>query len=284
MTAPVPHDPPPLERLQTAFRADRTSDDPATDLRALVFVLDAQEALPSFGRLRDWALERLAPAPGETAVDVGCGTGAVVRVLAERVGSAGRAVGVEPNAGLRQVAVERSASLARAPTFVDGNAYALPFEDASVDVLHCERVWQHLTEPERAAAEVARVLRPEGRAAVLDSDWGTMLIEPGDADVVRRVNEAFWDTAPNPFAGRRLRALLRAAGLEVDDEVGSSAYVLPEPMLAGGAMAVPALRRALAAGTVTQAEADAFLADLREASERGAAFMSVTMFAVVGRR
>src|SRR4051794_2667193 len=231
MTAPVPDDPPPLERLQTAFRADRTSDDPAADLRALVFVLDAQEALPSFGRLRDWAIERLAPAPGETAVDVGCGTGAVVRVLAQRVGSAGRAVGVEPNAGLRRVAVERSAALSPAPTFVDGSAYALPFEDASVDVLHCERVWQHLTEPERAAAEVARVLRQGGRAAVLDSDWGTMLIEPGDAEVVRRVNQAFWDVAVNPFAGRRLRPLLRAAGLEVDDEVGSSAYVLPEPML-----------------------------------------------------
>src|SRR4051794_40980490 len=134
MTAPVPDDPPRLERLQTAFRADRTSDDPAADLRALVFVLDAQEALPSFQRLRDWALDRLAPAPGETVVDIGCGTGAVLRALAQRVGSSGRAVGVEPNAGLRQVAVERSASLSPAPRFVDGNAYALPFEDGSVDV------------------------------------------------------------------------------------------------------------------------------------------------------
>ena len=118
---------------------------------------------------------------------------------------------------------------------------------------------------------------------MLDSDWGTMLIEPADADVVRRVNQAFWDVAVNPFAGRRLRALLRAAGLQVDDEVGSSAYVLPQAMLAGGAMALPAVQRALAAGTVTQAEADAFLAGMREAAGRGAAFMSVTMFAVVGR-
>ena len=115
MTAPVHDDPPRLERLQTAFRADHTSDDPAADLRALVFVLDAQEALPSFGRLRDWGSSALAPAPGETAVDVGCGTGAVVRVLAQRVGSAGRAVGVEPNAELRQVAAERSASTLPGP-------------------------------------------------------------------------------------------------------------------------------------------------------------------------
>src|SRR4051794_29591143 len=284
MTAPVPDDPPRLDRLQTAFRADRTSDDPAADLRALVFVLDAQEALPSFQRLRDWALERLAPAPGETAVDVGCGTGSVVRALVQRVGPTGRAVGVEPNARLRQLAVERSASMSPSPTFVDGNAYALPFEDASVDVLHCERVWQHLAEPERAAAEIARVLRPGGRAAVLDSDWGTMLVEPGEADVARRINQAFWDASPNPFVGRRLRALLRATGLAVDPDVGSSAYVLPEAMARDGAMTRIAAGRAIGAGTVSADEAEVFLDRLRDAADAGTAFMAVTMFCAVARR
>src|SRR3954453_19958604 len=117
MTAPVPDDPPPLERLQTAFRADRTSDDPAADLRALVFVLDAQEALPSFQRLRDWALERLAPAPGETAVDVGCGAGTVVRPLAGGLGPPGPGGGVGARRWGGGRRAERRAAPARGRTF-----------------------------------------------------------------------------------------------------------------------------------------------------------------------
>jgi SAM-dependent methyltransferase len=284
MTAHAPDRPPQLERLQGAFRTDHRTDDPAEDLRALVFVLDVQESQPAFQRLRDWAMERLAPQAGETAVDVGSGAGAVARALALRVGTTGRAVGVEPNAGLRGVAEERSAGLGPSPTFVDGDAYALPFEDASIDVVHCERVWQHLAEPTRAAAEIARVLRPGGRAAVLDSDWGSMLVEPGDPDVVRRVNQAFWDASPNPFSGRRLRALLRVAGLGVDADIGSSAPVMPDELTRGGAMAAQAVQRARQAGTVTAAEAEAFVTGLREATDRGTAFMSVTMFAVVARR
>jgi SAM-dependent methyltransferase len=284
MTAQAPDRPPQLERLQGAFRTDHETDDPAEDLRALVFVLDAQESQPAFQRLRDWAMEKLEPQVGETAVDIGSGAGAVVRALARRVGASGRAVGVEPNVGLRGVAEERSVGLAEAPTFVDGDAYALPFEDASVDVVHCERVWQHLTDPARAAAEIARVLRPGGRAAVLDSDWGTMLIEPGDPDVVRSINQAFWDANPNPFSGRRLRALLRGAGLTVDADVGSSAPVMPDELTRGGAMAGQAVQRARQAGTVTAAQAEAFTTGLRDATDAGTAFMSVTMFAVVARR
>jgi SAM-dependent methyltransferase len=284
MTAPAPDGPPQMERLQTAFRTDHRSDDPAADLQALVFVLDAQESQPCFERLRDWAMERLAPREGETAVDVGSGTGTVVRALAERVGRTGRAVGVEPNAGLRGVAEERAADLVPTPAFVDGDAYVLPFDDASVDVVHCERVWQHLAEPARAAAEVARVLRPGGRAAVLDSDWGTMLVEPGEPDLVRRVNQAFWDVTPNPFSGRRLRAMLRSAGLEVEPDIGSSAYVLPEQMTRDGAMMGLALRRAVASGSVSADEAETFVGRLREAADQGTSFMAVTMFAVVARR
>ena len=284
MTGPAPDRPPQLERLQTAFRADRPSDDPEADLEALVFVLDAQEALPAFRRLREWTAARLDPRPGETAVDVGSGAGTVARSLAAAVGATGRALGVEPNAGLRRVAEERSASATSRPTFVDGNAYALPLDDASVDVLHCERVWQHLADPARAAAEVGRVLRPGGRAAVLDSDWATMLVEPGDPDVLLRVSRAFWDASPNPFAGRRLRALLHGAGLEVDPDVGSSAYVLPDEITRGGAMLAVGIRRALQEGAITTAEGEALVAGLAAATDAGTAFMSVTMFAVVAGR
>jgi ubiquinone/menaquinone biosynthesis C-methylase UbiE len=270
---------PEVERLVTAFRTDHETDSPEKDLAALVFVLDLQEQLPAFQRFRAWAMERLAPLPGSVAVDVGCGAGAVVAALAERVAPAGRAVGVEPNQLLRGVADERWADVGVAE-FVDGDAYALPFEDASVDVLHCERVWQHLADPQQAAHEVARVLRPGGRAVILDSDWATFTLTPGDPDVVRRVSEASRAQTPNPFSGRFLRAQLRAAGLVVDPDIASSAFVVPEELLAQSAMVDQQAQLALDAGAITEEERRRLLADIASAAARGEAFAAVTMYGV----
>lgn len=251
------------------------------ELAGLVFVLDTQEALPSVQRLRDWSLAAIAPAGGEVAVDVGCGTGAEVRRLAELVGPHGRAVGVEPHPGLRGVAAERSAGTGA--SFVDGDAVSLPFDDAGVDVLRCERVFQHLPDPAGAAREIARVLRPGGRAVVIDSDWSTVVTRPGDADVVRRYNEAMWRRTPNPFAGRDLRAQLQAAGLTVDPDIGSTAVVFPDAFLTDPVMLRVNSALAVDDRAITRAEADQLIDEFVAAARTGDAFLAVTMFAVVAR-
>ncbi|NHA70162.1 methyltransferase domain-containing protein, partial [Phycicoccus flavus] len=90
---------------------------------------------------------------------------------------------------------------------------------------------------------------------------------------------ALW---PNPYSGRRLRSLLREAGLDVEPDVGSSALVVPEEMLPGllatqGAALVEA-------GVVTADEVSALNREVEAASGHGDAFVSVTMFAAIGRR
>lgn len=263
----------------TSFHRGNVAADAAADTAGQVFVLDMQESLPGVVRLRDWALAALAPQPGETAVDVGSGTGAEVRRLAAAVGESGRAVGIEPHAGLRAVAEERSAGTGA--TFVDAEATDLPFEDGTVDVIRCERVFQHLSDPAGAVQEFARVLRPGGRVVVIDSDWGTAVQTPGDPALVRRL-WAFRDgQSPNPYAGRHLPGQFARAGLAVDPDIAATAVVPP-----AGALLVlvqKSLEDAVAAGVVTKAEADRLLAEIRAAQEAGEAFMAVTMFAVLGR-
>ncbi|WP_372339033.1 methyltransferase domain-containing protein [Actinoplanes sp. RD1] len=51
----------------------------------------------------------------------------------------------------------------------------LPFGDDSFGAVRCERVTQHLTEPDKAIAELVRVLRPRGRLLLIDTDWDSML-------------------------------------------------------------------------------------------------------------
>ncbi len=280
----VPELPGQLHRLATAFQKEHESDDAEADLAAVLYALDLQESLPSVRRLRAWTLERLAPRDGETAVDVGSGTGSVVRELAGLVGPAGRAVGVEPNPRLRALAEERAAAAGSAATFLDGDATALPFADGSVDLLRSERVWQHLTDPAAAAAETARVLRPGGRAAILDSDWATRTIFPGDPRVGRAMDDAFVFSQPSPFVGRQLRPLLTRAGLEVDPDIGSSAVVFPDAMLREASLLAENVRRAVEVGAITAEQGETFVDDVRAAAEEGLAFGSVTMFAAVARR
>jgi ubiquinone/menaquinone biosynthesis C-methylase UbiE len=250
----------------------------------LIWLLDRQAETPPIRRIRAWAMEQLAPQHGETAVDVGSGTGHDVQAFGELVGSGGRAVGVEPNPRMRAVAEERAAAAGSTATFVDGVAAALPFADASVDVIRSERVFQHLDAPEAAAAEIARVLRPGGRAAILDSDWGTAVMHPGDVDVVRRMQSFLWDAWANPTSGRRLPQLLLGVGLLVEPDIGSTAVVLPQAVAAAAPMVQESSAAAVEAGVITTDERETLLAGLARAGQEGWAFVSVTMYAVVARK
>lgn len=274
---------PELTLTPTSFRKGNVADDAAGDLASQIFVLDAQEAMPGVGRLRDWARAELAPVAGEVAVDVGCGTGTEVRRLAHAVGPTGRAVGVEPHPGLRAEAERRSAMEDSAATFVDGDAVALPFDDGSVDVLRCERVFQHLTDPDTAARDFARVLAPGGRVAVTDSDWGTIVLSPGDPDVVRRLNEASWGRMANPFSGRHLRRQLTTAGLDVSPDIGATAVLFPDEMLRDPVMLRLNAALAVEEAAITAEEAAGLEAEVVAAAEVGEAFFAVTMFCVVAR-
>jgi SAM-dependent methyltransferase len=133
----------------------------------------------------------------------------------------GSVTGVEPNSSLRAVALGRLGSTA--VSIVDGTAEHLPFGDASVDFLWCERVLQHVSDAQAAVGEFYRVLRPGGHAIILDSDQLTQRISDIDDDthrlLVLRTPLAF----PNPAAARRLPAQLAAAGLELDPDIGTSA-------------------------------------------------------------
>ena len=245
----------------------------------LVGALDAQDANPGVRRLRAWAEEALAVRPGERVLDIGSGTGSQTRALAAAVGPDGVAIGIEPNPGLRAVAEERSAD--SRVRYTEGDALALPLPDGSVDVVWCERVLQHLPEPDKAVAEMARVLRPGGRVALLDTDWASTILHPGDPDVVRALTSAVLNGA-NPCSGRRLVGQLRTAGFVIDDR-GSQALLQDHRSVAW-----PVIRMlgesAVRTGALTEERRDALYTELAEAAEQGALHMSVTMFGVVAHR
>ena len=266
-------------RPTSAFHA-ANADPSVTDRLALA--LDIQEANVGVRRLREWAHARLAARPGERALDIGSGTGSETRALAAAVAPHGAAIGLEPNSGLRAIAEQRTADADSPARFLDGGALALPLPDADLDVVWCERVLQHLTDPARAVAEIARVLRPGGRVALLDTDWATFVLYPTVPEIRPALAAVTQAAAATPDAGRRLASWLAAAGLTVD-ELGSDVLLhdsrsVTWPIVHGLGTA------ALGRGLITEEQRDRLYADLSAAAEQGALHLSVTMFAVVAHR
>lgn len=267
----LPH--PTRQLLGQVFRPDSDQSDA---VRMMVFVLDSQDQAPAIRRLRDWALERAAVQPGDTVVDVESGTGTMTRELSGLVGPT-PVTGVEPNPALRSVAADR-VEAGQAVQFVDGLASALPFADASVDLIWCERVLQHLPDAQAAITEFARVLRPGGRAVLLDSDHGTRVTSDIDPVVEAKILAAFLGQTANPFAARRIPRLAIAAGLTVDPDIGSAALVMPPEALRQAPLLAAAAAQAVSDGTVTEDEMAEALRVHQLGIDEGYAFSAVTMF------
>ncbi|GAB2616899.1 methyltransferase domain-containing protein [Kribbella endophytica] len=245
------------------------------DAVRLAWILDQIAQRPAVRELKAFALEQLAPQEGEAALDVGSGTGEDVVALRELTA---KAVGVEPSEGLRAESVRRFPGL----EVVDGDAVKLPFDDESFDVIRCERVLQHIAEPAQAVAEMVRVLRPGGRIALIDTDWGTALMHPVVPGVYERLTAALIADSANPYSGRTLRTLLADNALTITAETAAT-WIEPQSGARQGFL--PTMIQAAAAnGTITPPEADAFTQTLTEAADRNAFHMSLTMYAVTATK
>lgn len=267
-----------VDAITTAPGSAPGADDP---MALLVDVLDSQAELPSIRRMRRWGQDVLDVQLGERVLDIGAGTGSEVAEFADRVGSGGDAVGVDPNPSMLTVARDRAAEHGSAARFVHATAYELPFDDGYFDAVRCERVFQHLDDPAAAAGEIARVLRPGGRALLVDSDWYTAIVHPGDAEVLTRMYRTMLDRTPTPAAGRALRGLLTGAGFVIDD-MGSEAVLWDAEMIRP--MVAWMAGRACAEGLITDEENAALVSDIDAGIAAGDYHLSVTMFGVLGHR
>jgi len=148
---------------------------------------------------------------GTTVLEIGCGTGAIARMLAGWAGVS-RVVGTDPSPVLLAEARRLGAQI---PTlsFEEADGRDLRFTDASFDAVVVHRVLSHVPTPERVLAEARRVMRPGGRLAVFDGDYATITLATGEFDPLQTCVSAF---APafvhDPWVVRRLSTLVHDAG------------------------------------------------------------------------
>jgi demethylmenaquinone methyltransferase/2-methoxy-6-polyprenyl-1,4-benzoquinol methylase/phosphoethanolamine N-methyltransferase len=121
------------------------------------------------GMLRRMTVDNAQIQPGDSVLDVGCGTGEVA-LLAKTSTKAGKVFGIDPAPEMITVARSKAARKKLDVDFRVGMIEALPFPDASMDVVTSSLMMHHLTEDlqVRGLAEVYRVLKPGGRLLIAD--------------------------------------------------------------------------------------------------------------------
>jgi len=156
-------------------------------------------------------------------LDLACGDGFYTRRIAERLGSGGSITGADINlAYLSEASKEGCRRSGRARIdFVAASLDRLPFSDDTFDLVWCAQSLYTLPDPVVAISHMARVLRPDGLVAVLENDtlhqvllpWPAYLEVPLRAAELRSFLEGTRNSSKY-YVGRRLPAILAAAGLE----------------------------------------------------------------------
>lgn len=151
---------------------------------------------------------------GETVLDLGSGGGIDVLLSARRVGPSGRAIGIDMTDEMLELA-RRNAAAARATNveFRKGTIEALPLPDASVDVVISNCVVNLAADKGAVLAEIARVLRVDGRIGISD------VVADDDLSPADRASRGSYASCiAGALSFGELRAGLVAAGL-VDVEL-----------------------------------------------------------------
>jgi ubiquinone/menaquinone biosynthesis C-methylase UbiE len=120
--------------------------------------------------MRAQAADLAAIRPGESVLDVGCGTGELTRRALIRVGPTGRVCGIDPSAEMIAVARRKAARAGVGIDYRVAAIEALPLPDATFDVVLSSFMMHHLPDDlkPRGLAEVRRVLKPGGRLLIVD--------------------------------------------------------------------------------------------------------------------
>ncbi|HEY3667274.1 MAG TPA: methyltransferase domain-containing protein [Polyangiaceae bacterium] len=151
-----------------------------------------------------------ALARGETVLDHACGAGMDLLLAARRVGSSGRAIGVDMTEAMREQATLAAAlaGVAERTRILPGLFEELPISDASVDVVISNGVLNLSPDKRQALREIFRVLRPGGRLLLADVVVQRELTLP-----VRQSPELWAACVGGALPEPELLELVKAAGL-----------------------------------------------------------------------
>jgi ubiquinone/menaquinone biosynthesis C-methylase UbiE len=247
-----------------------------------VHARDAKE----YQRLRDQArmwqeatehvLAAVGLGPGMSCLDVGSGPGAVMRLMADRVGPQGRVTGLEIDAALGAEALKDLRREGGA-AFEQITADLLKLEapaGAPFDLTFCRLLLMHMRDPVAILEKMSAWTKPGGVVVAQEFDFGAIAVEPtcpAMGEFNRVFEGVFRGHGRNMRAGRQLPAQFEAAGLGAPDGTYSAVHFLPLAQMAN--MLIGVYDGLYAAGTelglADPLRASAFRSEMTEAGADG---------------
>ncbi|MEM9456242.1 MAG: methyltransferase domain-containing protein [Myxococcota bacterium] len=237
--------------------------------------------------IKEHSRELMQLAPGHRVLDVGCGPGIDTLALAQEVGPTGEVLGIDYDAQMIARANQRAqeAGVQSWVCHLQLDATALPFDDNSFHSCRSDRVFQHLSDPERALDEMIRVTRPGGWIVLADPDQGTASIDTPHVEIERtlmrlRAEQMF----NNGFAGRQHHGALVRRGLE---EISMELYPLVNTdygLLRQLDVIDRTEQHAMDTGVLNAEDIARWHQSLRQADEDGTFYGVVLLVLVAGRK
>ncbi len=142
-------------------------------MEQMVSGYDAYMRKMTFGReqiLRQKTVELARIKPGDSVLEIGCGTGSLTLAAKRQAGPGSKVVGLDVIPGMVEYSRQKAAQANADVTFQLGSINAIPFPDRSFDVVLCSFMIFHMSEATRreGIAEIYRALKPQGRLLVVD--------------------------------------------------------------------------------------------------------------------
>lgn len=255
-------------------------------IERLIARLESRARDVVFNRLFDKYVTRLKLPPAAHVLEVGCGTGAVLRALARRPDFFGKGVGLDQSLAFVDAArrFAQEEHLSGRLEFHIGDAHTLPFDNGAFDAVVAHTLVSHVTQPAAVLKEVARVVRRGGLVAIFDGDYASLTYACPDREFGRRMDAALATaTFSNPFVLRDLPRLLPEIGLSLTEalsdvvaEIGAGSY-----FKSFAETYAPFVTRG---GLMSPAEVDAWLSAQLRAIEARTFFASCNYYAFLATR
>ena len=248
----------------------------------LIDVLEMRSSDPQQRAMWDAYLSGIEFPPVAQVLEIGCGTGTVSRILAQRPGVE-RVLGVDPSSTFVAKARELAQGIPNL-LFEQMDGRSLNLTDNSFDVAVVHQALSHIPEPEELISEAFRVIRPGGWFAVFDGDYATATVSRAKHDPLEVCVHAFRaNFVHDPWIVRRFPELLQTGGFEVHP-MQSHGYV-EAPI--GGYMLTWVDRGAealLQAGSMSLETAEALKAEARQRSTTKRWFGHIAFASILGRK
>ena len=228
---------------------------------------------------RHQVLKALALREGER--DIGSGPGLLAHDIAASVGRNGCVCGIDISEDMLTMSRKRCTNQPHTE-FQKADATNLPYPNDSFDAAASTQVYEYVRDIPVALAELYRVARPGGRAVVLDTDYGSLVIHTEDEARMKRVLSAWNEHFVHAGLPRTLSRQLRDAGFMIRqrDAIPMFNPEYRENTFGKGLLAIMATF-AVGRKGVSREEADAWLAEFAELDKQGKFFFSLNRYLFV---